>query len=299
LETTLKPNRDPRQPLTLLLSQQAARDFGARIGQVLREVPHRFIHLESEPDASGDFGADIAFLTREVTGNSSKTQRTDSLLRFYQILRGAPRLQWVHTHSAGADRPIYPELRNRHVIVTTSSGANAEPVAQMAVTGLLMLGRRMPELMEAQRRKSWEPLLGARAPNDLRNQTALVVGLGPIGQEIARLLKALAMHVIGVRRSAESCPPCDETVALEDLPLVLPRADWVILACPLTSLTRGLLNAASIALLPGGARVVNVARGEVAVESDLVAALPTVPRCASTYGSWRARKTASSAWLSP
>jgi phosphoglycerate dehydrogenase-like enzyme len=111
-----------------------------------------------------------------------------------------------------------------------------------------------------------------RAPNDLRNQTALIVGLGPIGQKIAQLLKALAMHVVGVR-SAESRPPCDETVALEDLRLVLPRADWVILACPLTSLTRGLLNVASIALLPRGARVANVARGEIAVESDLVAAL--------------------------
>jgi phosphoglycerate dehydrogenase-like enzyme len=273
LETTLKPNPDPRRPLTLLLSKQAAHDFGARIEQVLCEVPYRFIHLESEPDAGGDFGADIAFLTREVTGKSGKTQLTDSLLRFYEILRGSPRLQWVHAHSAGADRPIYPELRKRNVVVTTSSGANAEPVAQMAVTGLLMLGRRMPELMDAQRRKSWEPLLGARAPNDLRNQTALVVGLGSIGQEIARLLKALGMHVIGVRRSRVPCPPCDETVAFEDLPLVLPRADWAILACPLTGQTRGLLNAASIALLPGGARVVNVARGEVAVESDLIAAL--------------------------
>jgi phosphoglycerate dehydrogenase-like enzyme len=261
------------QPLTLLLSKQAASDFGARIGEVLRDVPYRFIHLESEPDAGGDFGAHIAFLSREVTGKSSKTELTDSLLRFYDIMHGSAQLQWLHIHSAGADRPICAELRGRDVAVTTSSGANAEPVAQMALTGLLALARRLPELMDAQRRKSWEPLLGPRAPKDLRDQTALVVGLGPIGQEIARLLKALSMRVIGVRRNASPCPPCDETVAFDRLPEVLPRADWLVLACPLTDATHGLLSSKTIGQLPPGARIVNVARGEVAVERDLIEAL--------------------------
>lgn len=269
----MKSDRNLPQPLTLLLSKQAASDFGARIGEVLRDVPYRFIHLESEPDENGDYGADIAFLTREVTGKSSKTDLTDTLLRFYAIMRASTRLKWLHIHSAGADRPICAELRGRGVEVTTSSGANAEPVAQMALAGLLALSRRLPELMDAQRRKSWEPLLGPRAPKDLRHQTAVVVGLGNIGEEIARLLKALSMQVVGVRRNPSPCPHCDETVAFERLQQVLPRADWLILACPLNDATHGLLNRKTIEQLPPGARIVNVARGEVAVERDLIEAL--------------------------
>jgi phosphoglycerate dehydrogenase-like enzyme len=263
----------PNRPLTILLSRLAARDFGNRIDEVLGDLPHRFIHLEDQPESNGHFGTDIAFMTREVTGNSGKTDLADTLVRFYEIMRGSPSLRWMQTHSAGADRPIYPELRSRDVIVTTASGANAAPVAQMAFTGLLALARRFPELMDAQRRKAWEPLLGPRAPRDLKGQTAVVVGLGNVGMEIARLLKALEMHVIGVQLTGAPCPPADETVAFENVREVLPRADWVLLSCPLTELTRGLINASTIELLPPGARVINVARGEVIVEDDLIRAL--------------------------
>jgi phosphoglycerate dehydrogenase-like enzyme len=259
--------------LGLLLSEQAARDFGPRVGDLLREVPHRLVNPASGPGPDGTYAIDIAFISRDVTGKSSKTELAESLRRFYEILRASPGLAWVHGHSAGADRPIYPELRRRGVTVTTSSGANAESVAQTALTGLLALNRRLPELMDAQRRKAWEPLLGPRAPRDLHQQTAVVVGLGPIGQEVARLLKALRMQVIGVRRNAVQTPPCDRTVAFGQLRGVLPIADWLILACPLTDETRGMLDADTIGLLPRGARVINVARGEVAVEQDLIAAL--------------------------
>lgn len=261
------------KPLTLLLSRQAAHAFEDRIAGVLKDMPHRFIHLEDDPDGSGLFAADIAFLSRDVTADSGKVALAATLTRFYDIIRHSPQLQWMQMHAAGADRPIYAEMRARGVRVATASGANAGPVAQMAFTGLLALARRLPELMASQRRKAWEPLLGPRAPTDLHGQTAVVVGLGPIGVEIARLLKALNMKVIGVRRSAEPHPAVDETVSYEGLPGVLPRADWLLLACPLTRETHGLLQASTIELMPHGARVVNVSRGEVINETDLISAL--------------------------
>lgn len=265
--------RRASRPVNLLLSSQAAERFAPRIREVLGDLPHRFIHPENAPAAGGHWDAHIAFLSRDVTGASTKTVLGEALLRFYEIMRASKDLEWVHIHSAGADRPIYPELRGRGIMVTTSSGANAVPVAQMALTGLLALARRLPELVDAQRRRAWEPLLGVRTPEDLYRQTAVVVGLGPIGREIARLLKALQMRVVGVRRDAAPCPPCDRTVPFEDMEQVLPQADWLILACPLTDLTRGAVNAAAIGRMPRGARIINVARGEVAVEADLIAAL--------------------------
>lgn len=268
-------NGQDRQAPVILLSDQAAHYLGPRIAQCFNQTPYRLVSPEQALQDSDGVGRDIdvAFISRDVTGKSTKHELTESLQQFYRVLRAAPRLAWVHAHSAGADRPIYPELRGRGVTVTTSSGANAEAVAQMVLTGMLALNRRLPELMDAQRRRAWEPLLGERAPRDLAGQTAVIVGLGPIGLEAARLFKALRLRVIGVRRSDAAAPPCDLVLPLARLDEALAQADWLVLACPLTDDTRDLIDARRLALLPPGAQLINVARGEVVVEPDLIAAL--------------------------
>lgn len=129
--------------------------------------------------------------------------------------------------------------------------------------------------MGAQRRHAWEPIsdIGGHAPPDLAGQTAVVVGLGPIGREISRLLRAFGLRVVGVRRSPAPVAECDETIDYGGLAGHLPSADWLVLACPLSDSTRNLVDAHTLALLPRGAHVINVARGEVIVEEALIAAL--------------------------
>jgi phosphoglycerate dehydrogenase-like enzyme len=212
--------------------------------------------------------ADIAFVSRDVTSLSTKHQVLPHTQQFHDALRNAPSLRWVHAHSSGADRPVYGELRARSVEVTTSSGANAGVVVQTALAGVLMLARCFPQLLAAQREKTWAPLVGSGLPRDLAGQTAVIVGWGPIGQGIGALLSALGLHVIPVRSSANA-----GSVRFEDIRTVLPRADWLLLACPLTDRTRGLIDAGALALLPHGARLVNVSRGEVVDEPALIAAL--------------------------
>jgi len=258
--------------LRLLMSRDAIDRFGPAVSARLVSVPHQLVARESLAE-SGDAEIDIAFLTKDVSGRSTKTDLSAPLAHFFELLRQSVRLKWVHTHSAGADRPIYPQLIGRGVTVTTSSGLTADTVAQSAVGGVLALARRFPLLQEAQRRRSWEPLIDGRAPRDLKGQVAVVVGLGPIGREIARLLTAIGLHVIGVRTSTTADPGCAETVTFADLPANAPRADWLLLACPLTDLTRQLVDAAMLSRLPRGAYLINVARGEVVVEQELVAAL--------------------------
>jgi phosphoglycerate dehydrogenase-like enzyme len=102
----------------------------------------------------------------------------------------------------------------------------------------------------------------------------LVYGLGGIGAEFARLARTLGMHVIGVRRGARKAgDPVDEMHTPDQLDALLPRAEWLMLACPLTAETRGLISAARLALLPQGAHVLNIARGEVIDEAAMTAAL--------------------------
>ena len=262
------------QPLRILLSQQALAQLGAVIAQAMGDHPFELVPIESAV-ASGRTDIDAAFISRDVTGLSTKHELADSLQACYAVLRHSAGLQWVHIHSAGADRPIYVELRARGVRVTTSSGANAEVVAATALAGLLALARRFPQLMAAQRAHAWTPLLEGPLPRDLPGQTAVLVGWGPIGRRIGEFLRLLGLRLVVVRKQATPSSDGVEMVTFAELPQVLPRADWLLLACPLTDKTRRLVDARALASMPRGACLVNVARGEVVVESGLIDALRT------------------------
>lgn len=254
-------------PLRILLSAAARQQAGAAIAAVLGPCPHRFVAPEPGVDA------DIAFVSRDITGLSTKHAVLPETQAFYDAMLGAPSLRWVHAHSAGTDRPVYVQLQTRGVAISTSSGANAAVVAQTAVAGLLALARRFPLLMRAQQARSWAPLIGSGLPRDLAQQTAVVVGWGPIGRHIAAVLGVLELRLAVVRSSAEAAGPDLPTFAFEDIRSVLPQADWLLLACPLTERTRGLIDADALALLPRGAHLVNVARGELVDEPTLTEAL--------------------------
>lgn len=258
--------------LRILLSTPAAAALAGQIAQTLGGRPHVLVRAE-EVAPGADF--ELAFVSRDVTGRSTKHEVLPATQHFHDLLRQAPGLRWVHIHSAGADRPVYAELRARRVQVATSSGANAEVVAQTAMAGLLSLARRFPQLMAAQQARRWAPLIGdSQAPRDLAGQTAVIVGWGPIGRRIAAFLCLLGLRVVAARHSpAPAAEEGVEMVSLRKLPAVLPRADWLVLACPLTEQTRGLVDSRLLALLPAGACLINVARGEVVVESDVIAAL--------------------------
>ncbi len=267
-------NAPPGLPLRILLSSHALEMLESEIARIMEERPYELVSIEAAiSHGSGLADMDVAFISRDVTGLSTKHEPAESLQACYAVLRRSARLKWIHIHSAGGDRPIYVELRARGVMVTTSSGANADVVAQSALAGLLALSRRFPQLMAAQRAHVWAPLLGAREPPDLSGQTVVLVGWGPIGQRIGAILQLLGMHLIVVRHTGVSSKGDPEMVTFEALQDVLPHADWLVLACPLTEKTHGLLDARAFQIMPHGACLVNVARGEIVVEAELVAAL--------------------------
>jgi phosphoglycerate dehydrogenase-like enzyme len=264
-------------PFRILMSEAAWQRYGARIAHAVGD--DAFVPVSP---AHGAADADIAFVSRDVTGLSTKHEILPDTQRFYDAMLGSPRLRWAHTHAAGADRAVFVALRERGVAVTTSSGANAGVVAQTALAGLLALARRFPQLMAAQRQRKWAPLIGSGVPRDLAGQTATVVGWGPIGQQVGTVLRALGLRLVVVRQNAGAQVQDAHTVGFEDLSSVLPRTDWLVLACPLTARTRGLVDAAALALLPAGAHLINVARGEVVDEPALIAALES-GRLAGAY----------------
>jgi phosphoglycerate dehydrogenase-like enzyme len=256
-------------PLRILLSRAAIDKLGPQLRQLLGAREHELL----APDDARAGSADLAFMSRDLTGLSTKHKVLPATQQAYDALLAARGLRWVHIHSAGADRPVYQELLQRGVQVTTSSGGNAPVVAQTALLGLLALARHWPLLLAAQREHRWAPLMASGPPRDLQGQTAVVVGWGPVGRELGRLLQALGMKVVVVRRTEPTAPAQVPMVAHTRLREVLPAADWLLLACPLTPQTRGLIGAEELALLPPHCGLVNVARGEVVDEAALVATL--------------------------
>jgi phosphoglycerate dehydrogenase-like enzyme len=257
--------------MNILMSQQAIDLYGEQIEDVVRVSPSTssgrtgrvtWWTLESQSDVDGMYPIDVAFITRDITGASTKTHVLPDLARCYEMLRRSPALQWVHAHSAGLDRPIYAELQARGVRVTSSAGANAAPVAHTAVAAVLALGRQFPVQIAAQHKREYTPMTNHPKLHDLTGQTALVLGLGAIGSRIAKYLEALDIKVIGITRSN-----------FEELNRHLLKIDFLVLACPLTAQTKGLVNAELLSKMKAGSYLVNVARGEVCVEADVIAAL--------------------------
>jgi phosphoglycerate dehydrogenase-like enzyme len=257
---------------TLLVSHQLHAAHGARIADAAARagLGARLLVLPSDP--SGRLPEpecariEIAFFSADLFPDYSR--------QFFSSVRKAPRLKWLHVFNVGVDHPIYAEMLARGVRLTTSAGTTAEPIAHTAIMGLLALARGFPRWLENQRLRRWDPARSGELPRDLRGQTAVVLGLGRIGAEIARLARELGMKVIGVRRSPRTPgDPVDELRPPEALPSLLPRCDWLIIACPLTPETRGWIDAAAIAALPAGARLINIARGEIVVERALIEAL--------------------------
>lgn len=257
---------------TLLLSHHLAQTRGDEIARCAQgagmqldivTLPHdREARLSDAVCARIDF----AFFSGDVFPDRSR--------QFFSTVRKAPDLKWLHAFNVGVDHPIYTEMMARGVTVTTSAGSTAQPIAHTVIAALLMLGREFPRWLSAQRERRWEPMRGGDVPRDLAGQTAVIVGLGHIGKEIARLARALGLRVIGVRRSALAHDdPVDELYPPSLIAEIAPRADWLILACPLTEETRGMVDAALLARLPQHARLINIARGEIVDEPALIEAL--------------------------
>ena len=260
--------------MRILLSDAAAERHGNAIRAAVPDAD--LVPVPAEGTPPGTAGIEVAFVSRDLFVGGTRHLLTPRFRRFVELVLAAPDLRWVQAFSAGTDLHVYQDMLARGLLLTSAAGASAPTVAQTAVAGLLALARGFPRIVAAQRRREWRPLSRDGAePRDLAGQTALVVGTGPIGQEVGRLCRALGLRTVGVRRNAAAgAPPgFDEAAGFADLSEKLPRADWLVLACPLTATTRGFIDAEALALLPPGAHLVNVARGGVVVEADLLAAL--------------------------
>jgi phosphoglycerate dehydrogenase-like enzyme len=192
-------------------------------------------------------------------------------------LKLAKKLKWLHSTAAGVAQLMYPELRDSGILVTNPSGIFSVPMAEHTMGLLIALARNFPDSVRYQDNSRWGQQDLWDKPQrltELNGRLLLIVGYGSIGRELARRAHAFDMLVWGVTRSGKGDANYAEKIApVAQLDEVLLKADYVVVAAPETAETAQLMNAARIAKMKRGARLINVGRGSLLDEAALLRAL--------------------------
>ncbi|CAM5337954.1 2-hydroxyacid dehydrogenase [Streptomyces spiroverticillatus] len=174
------------------------------------------------------------------------------------------RPRWVHTASAGVDHLMCPELTASDTVVTNARGIFETPIAEYVAGLVLAAAKHFSGTNELQRQRRWQH----RETRRVAGTRAVVVGSGPIGRAVAATLKGLGVKVALTGRTARA-----GVHGPEDLMPLLAGADWVVAAAPLTDATRGMFDARAFGAMSPNSYFINVGRGQLVVEEDLLSAL--------------------------
>jgi phosphoglycerate dehydrogenase-like enzyme len=196
-----------------------------------------------------------------------------SVERLRAVVDAMPKLRWVHTFSAGVDRYVPVLAGHERIQLTNNSGAYDIPIAEHVIAMIFAAAKKVPEHLAAQGRHEWQ----RESPHEeIRGATLVILGLGSIGTELARLATGVGMRVIGIRRDPRSdrpVPGVERILPPDRLIEAAREADYLTVTAPLTPQTKGMVSAEVLRALKPTAWVINIARGPIVDEAALVAAL--------------------------
>ncbi|MDE0144178.1 MAG: D-2-hydroxyacid dehydrogenase [Caldilineaceae bacterium] len=211
---------------------------------------------------------------------AARLQEADVLLvsGFWQneLLDVAPRLRFIQSIGAGVDQFDLDALRQRGIRLATASGVNSNAVSEHAMALILAFTRHIHTGRDRQQNRAWRGMIGdlTLREDELGGKTLLIIGLGKIGSRLAKLAKAFDMRVLATKRNpATAAGPADAVHTPDDLPALLPQADFVALTCPLTPDTENVIDAPAFAQMKESAYLINVARGGCVDEPAMLTAL--------------------------
>lgn len=187
-----------------------------------------------------------------------------------QFHKYADGLSWIQTASAGLGMYDLDLLRESNVIVTNASGVHAEPIAEHVLAYMLVFERKVRTGLQYQNERQWTRY----QPGELSDKTLCVIGLGAIGTRIAQVADSLGMEVVGSRSSPDrGHEVATEVRGPDDIDSLLSRSHYIVLACPLTPETEGLIGPAEFVSMKQESVLINIARGKVVDEDALIEAL--------------------------
>jgi D-2-hydroxyacid dehydrogenase (NADP+) len=218
-------------------------------------------------------------VSEEQKGNGACIERLDARLAEAEVIYGfppkniiarAPKLNWLQSHVAGVERFLSPDIIDSPVILTSSKGIHGTQVSELAFAMVLMLAKQAQSWFRLKEQKRWQPFV----PQVLHAKTLGVLGLGNIGQEVARLARAFGMQVIALETRPIEKPEYVELIlSPERLIELLSQSDFVVITLPLTPETRGLIGEVELEAMKPTAYLINVARGGIVDEAALIRTL--------------------------
>jgi phosphoglycerate dehydrogenase-like enzyme len=185
-------------------------------------------------------------------------------------LEASDSLQLLQTLWAGVD--LYPidSIEESEIAMANAAGVHARPIAEQVLGYMLTFERRLLDAVDNHGRGVWESLSGG----ELGSKTVGIIGVGAIGSRVAALASAFGMETLGTKRDLSTVPDdIDKIFPADEYHELLTRSDYVVVACPLTDETEGLLGSDEFRLLDSDAVLINVARGGIVEQDDLVRAL--------------------------
>ncbi|MCP8970377.1 D-2-hydroxyacid dehydrogenase [Ectobacillus ponti] len=180
------------------------------------------------------------------------------------------KLRWLQSWSAGVNAMPLQEMEQQGILLTSANGVHAYPISETIFALMLALTRNIHTYVRQQLQQTWHH---GNLSLEIHGKTIGIIGVGAIGSETARLAKAFGMRTLGIRRSGEAAPYVDEMHTLAQLHTILPRCDYVVVTLPLTDETRQLFRAEQFGLMKPNAFFINIGRGELVAERDLLQAL--------------------------
>lgn len=244
--------------MKLILAESIANDIAPKVGEIVPNATIVRVSKDGTPDGEiGDADAVLRWMSKAA---------------FERVLAEAPKLRWIHSISAGVDSVLGPELAGRKLVITNSSGAHGIPISEFVLTMMLAQTKRLRELAALTRENAWSRGRDLQL-GELHNKTALILGLGSIGREVAKRAAAFGVRVYANRRHPEPVEGVARVVGEHEWRDLLPETDFLIICTPLTDTTRGLIDEAAFGQIKPGAYLINIARGQIVDTEALLAAL--------------------------
>lgn len=187
-----------------------------------------------------------------------------------ELIYKADKLKWIMVMSAGLDRMPFEACKKRGILVTNVRGIHKIPMAEFTIGMMLQHVKQMRSLWTNEQTKAWERKLPM---GELYGKTLLILGIGAIGGEVARLAKAFNMKTIGVNRSGRESKWADEIYTMDNYREAMPEADFIVSVMPSTNETKHFLNASDFEIMKDTAVFINIGRGDLVKDEVLTAAL--------------------------
>ena len=252
-----------------------------KVGIQLTQNPKKYKYLLSVLKSELHTTSGLEFVHIPTDEKLTKMIPELDILTTYHIketsfANATAQLKWIHFGVAGLEHSLFPDILKSKTIITNASGVHAGPVSEFVMSAILYFAKRFKDCQKFMQTKNWTQWQVAKQMVQLKGKTIGIIGFGSLGKAIAKKTKAFDMKVIATRRlqkKLEHKKTVDELIPVSNLSHLLKNSDFVVIACPLTPVTKNMIGKRELSEMKSTAFIINIARGEIINEAALINAL--------------------------